>query len=95
VITIAFEEAGRPPRMSGMGTLMLRVGGLFIPEAREMIEMAYEFDRPFVVDSSKYASAFGDHSTPMREAIRQTVTWYRSEAERSGRPAAASASKPH
>jgi nucleoside-diphosphate-sugar epimerase len=91
VITMIFEEAGCPPRMSGMGTLMLRVGGLFIPEAREMIEMAYEFDQPFVVDSSKYAQAFGDHATPLREAIRQTVAWYRSEAERSGGPATASA----
>ncbi len=77
VITMIFEEAGRPPRMSGMGRLMLWLGGLFIPEAREMVEMAYEFDRPFVVDSSRYVRAFGDHATPLREAIRRTVAWYR------------------
>ncbi len=80
VITMIFEEAGRPPRMRGMGKLMLAVGGLFVPEAREMIEMAYEFERPFIVDSSKYTRAFGDQATPLREAIRRTVAWYRSRS---------------
>ena len=56
---------------------MLRLGGLFIPEAREMVEMTYEFDRPFIVDSSKFVNAFGDVSTPLREAIRATVDWYK------------------
>jgi nucleoside-diphosphate-sugar epimerase len=82
VITMIFEEAGRPPRMNGMGKLMLRVAGLFIPDAREMVELAYEFDRPFVADSSKYVQAFGDHATPLRAAIRQTVAWYRTQAVR-------------
>jgi len=80
VITMIFHEAGGPPKMSGMGRLGFRLAGLFIPEAREMVEMAYEFEKPFVVDSGKYASAFGDHFTPLPEALRRTVTWYRSRS---------------
>ena len=76
------EEAGVEPKMSGMGKLMMRIGGLFIPEAKETVEMMYEFDEPFIVDSSKFEKTFGMKATSMREAIRETVAWYRSHPEK-------------
>jgi nucleoside-diphosphate-sugar epimerase len=78
-VELIFSELDKPPKMSGMGKLMMTIGGLFIPEARESIEMMYEFEKPFVVDHSKYARAFGDHAAPLPEAIRQTVAWYRKQ----------------
>ncbi|BAZ33988.1 NAD-dependent epimerase/dehydratase (plasmid) [Cylindrospermum sp. NIES-4074] len=75
-ITIAFEEAGKPPKISKMGKFMMRLGGIFIPKARETVEMMYEFDKPFVVNHDKYVQAFGNHATPLREAIRRTLVWY-------------------
>lgn len=77
LMTIFFEEIGKPPKMSGVGRLMMSIGGLFIPEARESVEMMYEFEQPFVVDHSKFSRAFGDHATPHREAVRKTIAWYR------------------
>jgi nucleoside-diphosphate-sugar epimerase len=77
---LIFAEAGHPPKMSGMGRWMMRIGGLFVPEAREMVEMMYEFEKPFVVDSSKFEQAFGVAGTPMRKGIRRTVQWYRNHA---------------
>jgi len=81
---LIFEEVGLPPKVSGMGKLMLRLGGLFIPAAREMVEMAYEFEKPFVVDSSKFERAFGVKATPLQEAIQTTVTWYREHPKLNG-----------
>jgi nucleoside-diphosphate-sugar epimerase len=75
------EEAGVEPNISSMGKLMMAIGGLFIPEAKESVEMMYEFDKPFVVDSSKFEKTFGLKATPMREAIEQTVAWYKSHPE--------------
>jgi len=74
---LAFELAGMPPKISVMGRLMLAIGGIFIPEAREMIEMTYEFEKPYVVDSRKFVNAFGDCSTPVRQALQFTLDWYR------------------
>jgi len=76
-MTIVFEELGKPPKMSGIGKLMMRIGGIFIVGARETVEMMYEFEKPFIVDSSKFERAFGERATPHREAIRQTIEWYR------------------
>jgi len=81
LMTMFFEESGQKPRIKRMGPLMLAIGRLFIPEAREGMEMAYEFEQPFVVDSSKFEGAFGMQATPLREAVRRTVGWYREHAE--------------
>lgn len=76
-MTIVFEEIAKPPKMSGMGKLMMSIGGIFIIGARETVEMMYEFEKPFIVDSSKFERTFGEGATLHREAIRPTIEWYR------------------
>jgi nucleoside-diphosphate-sugar epimerase len=82
LVRLFAEEAGVEPKMSGMGKLMLTIGGLFIPAAKETVEMMYEFDRPFMVDSSKFERTFGIKATPIREAIKETVAWFKSHPEK-------------
>jgi nucleoside-diphosphate-sugar epimerase len=72
------EAAGVEPKMSGMGKLMMQIGGLFISDAKEAVEMMYEFEQPFIVDSSKFEKTFGIKATPMPEALKETVAWYQS-----------------
>lgn len=74
---LVFAETGHPVKAGGMGKLMLAFGGLFIPAARESVEMLYEFEKPFVVNSSKFERAFGEKATPITDAIKATVAWYR------------------
>jgi len=75
-------EAGVQSKMSSMGKTMMAIGGLFIPEAKETIEMMYEFEKPFIIDSSRFEETFGMKATPMREAIKETVAWYKSHPEK-------------
>jgi nucleoside-diphosphate-sugar epimerase len=75
------EEAVVKPKISNMGKLMMAIGGLFIPEAKETVEMMYEFEEPFIIDSSKFEKTFGMKATPIREGIKETVAWYRSHPE--------------
>jgi nucleoside-diphosphate-sugar epimerase len=74
-----FEEVGKPARIQAAPKIVLRVMGLFNPGLREMIEMLYEFEEPFVVDDSKFEQAFGEQATPLKEAIGETVRWYRTK----------------
>ena len=71
------EEAGVEPKISTLGKFMMSIGGLFIPEARESVEMMYEFEKPFVVDSSKFEKTFGMKATPLPVALRETAAWYK------------------
>ncbi len=77
LMTLFFQEIGRPPKMSGMGKTMMAIGGLFVSGARETVEMMYEFEQPFNVDSSRFTRAFGMQGTPHQEAVKATVAWYR------------------
>jgi nucleoside-diphosphate-sugar epimerase len=81
LVRIFAEEAGVEPKIGSMGKLMMAIGGLFIPEAKETVEMMYEFEEPFIVDSSKFEKTFGMKATPIREAIRETVNWYKNHME--------------
>ena len=69
--------AGVEPRSKRVGALSLKVAGLFIPAAREVPEMLYEFEEDFVVDHSAYSAVFGDHSTPLQESLATTIEWWR------------------
>lgn len=78
MIKMFADEAGVELRTSRVGAGMLRLAGVFSPPAGALVEMMYEFDRPFIVDSSKFEKTFGMKATPMREAIRETVAWFKS-----------------
>jgi nucleoside-diphosphate-sugar epimerase len=88
-VEMIFEEVGKPARIQAAPKILLRAMGLFNPGIRETIEMLYEFEEPFVVDHSKFKKAFGEHATPLKEAIGETVRWYRSKRQAGDiRPAA-------
>jgi nucleoside-diphosphate-sugar epimerase len=78
-VEMIFAEVGKPARLQAAPKILLRAIGLFNPTLRETIEMLYEFEEPFVVDHSKFEQAFGEYATPLKEAIGETVRWYRSK----------------
>ncbi len=82
VLAALFTILGTPLKMRTMGLTMLRLGGLFLPVARESIEMFYQFNAPFVVDSSKYTNTFGGNATPIQEGLQRTLAWYRNQEGR-------------
>ena len=68
---------GVEPKSVTRTKFQLRLAGLFIPPAKESIEMLYEFEEDFVVDHSAYATTFGDHATPLADSLESTVEWWR------------------
>jgi nucleoside-diphosphate-sugar epimerase len=76
-IEMVFEETGHPPKIQVLPKFLLKILSLFNPTLRELDEMLYEFEEPFILDHSKFERAFGNHATPLREAIRTTVAWFR------------------
>jgi nucleoside-diphosphate-sugar epimerase len=79
LMTIAFEEAAMPPNIRGskISGYFLRAIGLFQQDVAEVSDMLYQFEKPLVVDHRKYAQAFGAAPTPHRQALRETLDWYR------------------
>jgi hypothetical protein len=55
--------------------------GLFNPTLRELMELAYAFEAPYVVDHSRFAAALGASPTPHAQAIAETLAWYRRQPD--------------
>jgi nucleoside-diphosphate-sugar epimerase len=81
LIAMVWEEAGAGrPRIQAVPGWLVRALGLASPMVRELAEMLYEWERPYVVDHARFARAFGAATTPHREAVRETVAWFRAAA---------------
>jgi nucleoside-diphosphate-sugar epimerase len=77
---------GRPVKVTATSRLALRIAGIFDPGARETTEMLYQWERPFVLDASKFQRAFGPlEPTPHQQAVATTVAWFRERAGRTRR----------
>ena len=83
IIELVAGGVGRPVGVRVVPTLAVRALGLFSPMMRGLAEMAYEFEEPFVLDTTKYRSTFGTATTPLITAIAETVGWYRSHPDAS------------
>jgi len=71
------EASGKPVKIQTVPKLLLQLVGLFNANVREVAEMVYQFEEPFVVDGSKYTQTFGNQATPLPAAIQATVAWWR------------------
>ncbi len=62
-----------PPRLRVMPGAVLRLGGLFNSDAREFVKVRYQFEQPWVLDSSAAQATFGLTPTSLDEALRSMV----------------------
>jgi nucleoside-diphosphate-sugar epimerase len=77
VLEIIFQLAGKPTKVQPAPKLVLMALGLFDPLIRELKETSYQFEKPFVVDHSRFERQFGANTTPLRDALAATLEWYR------------------
>ena len=78
LLELVAADVGHPVGVRSLPKLAVRALGLFNPTLRELVELSYEFEQPFVLDTTKYQSTFGSEATPLATAIATTVAWYRS-----------------
>lgn len=76
VLTLVAADLGRELKLQTMRKWMLSGVGIFDANARELKEMLYQWERPFHVDSSKFAERFWSDATPFEDGIAATVPSY-------------------
>lgn len=80
LVAATAAAAGVPvPRLGTIPVAALRAVGLVHRGTREMAEMGYQFDRPFVLDSSRSEAELGLAPTPLDVALEETVAWWRAQ----------------
>jgi nucleoside-diphosphate-sugar epimerase len=79
IFDLVAHEVGHPVGIRSVSKPAVRALGLVNPMMRALVEMSYEFDEPFVLDTTKFQTTFGRVGTPLRTAIAATVDGYRSK----------------
>jgi nucleoside-diphosphate-sugar epimerase len=77
-LELVVAASGGRSRIATSSAAMTRLAGVFVPMIREVGEVLYEFQAPYVVDWSKFGQVFGPFTpTPHAEAVARTVDWFR------------------
>jgi nucleoside-diphosphate-sugar epimerase len=84
LVDIVYGMAGQSrTRLRQVHPLLLRAAAIMNPTVRALLEMQYQFDEPFIVDSTRIATRLGVHATPVEQALRQTMGTYAHHASTS------------
>jgi nucleoside-diphosphate-sugar epimerase len=75
-----YRLAGHDPALRIVPRWLVSILAAFDPMLREVKETLYQLEEDFVVDSSRFTNAFGLSATPVDDAIRTTLEWYRQAA---------------
>lgn len=80
-IETVFDVAGRPPRIGVYPRWMMQLAGLFDRQKREILEVLYQFEKPFILNAEKFERTFENFRiTPLRMAIASTLEWEHARA---------------
>jgi hypothetical protein len=77
MLDLVFAGTEHKPNYRTAPDWLLTVMGWLNPVMRELKEMVYQFEIPFLIDHSEYDRVFADVTPPPpAEGIAQTVGWY-------------------
>ena len=69
------RKLGREIRLSSVPRWMVHASGIFIPLLREVDEMMYQWDEPFVINDRRFRERFQQEPNDVDEAAAATVAW--------------------
>jgi len=71
---------GTPIEMARMSPLLLRALGIVAPFMRQLPELAYQWEQPFIIDDRKFRNRFQLAPTPIEQQVAEVAAWARTLA---------------
>lgn len=68
------------PKISAIPGWVVRAAAVVSPEMKEMAELLYQFEQPFIMDSAESERLLDLAPTPLTIAARDTVEWWQQRA---------------
>lgn len=73
LLAIGAQSLGAQPKVFSFPPWMQRVLGLFIPFVKELSELGFQWDRPYLVNADKFKARFAFEATPFQESMSATA----------------------
>ncbi len=68
---------GIEPQIRVIPEILLQLAGLFTRQTYELIEMRFQVDRPYLVNTQKFSKRFWSDATSFEDGLRATIASYR------------------
>jgi nucleoside-diphosphate-sugar epimerase len=78
LLTLAATLIGVKPRVTVLPSALMPILGLFRTDVRELKEMRFQWDYPYIVDTAKFSRRFWGDATPFEDGLQATVAFYQS-----------------
>jgi nucleoside-diphosphate-sugar epimerase len=82
LLTLAASLIGVRARISVLPSALVPIIGFFSKEVGETAEMRFQWNRPYLVDTSKFARRFWNDPTPFESGLRDTISFYRTASQK-------------
>lgn len=69
------RHLGREIRLARMPRILLKVAALAVPFLREIDEMLYQWEEPFVINDARFRARFKQQPEDVERAAADTVAW--------------------
>ncbi len=73
---------GKPAKVQAFPDWVLRTMGLVDPVLGAAAEMTYQWKLPYLLDDTRFRTAFGLQPTPTGQAVAETADWFRQVAQK-------------
>jgi len=83
LVDTVYQQLGHSrTKVRSLPPTLLRLAGAFSPTMSEIVEMQYQFEEPFIIDSSAISDILGLRATPLADALARTGESYAGEVTR-------------
>jgi nucleoside-diphosphate-sugar epimerase len=79
------QAAGTTPRCSTIPRGVIKAIGAFNPLMKALLETWYQFDSPWIADSTHTEQMFNLHATPFAQGAEATATWWKARLGAAGK----------
>jgi nucleoside-diphosphate-sugar epimerase len=80
VLDILRDLTSRPVSAELVGSRLLGLKSAFNPALKQYADLMYRFEKPYVVNHSRFSTSFGERTTFHPQALFETLEWYRQRA---------------
>jgi nucleoside-diphosphate-sugar epimerase len=77
ILTLGAKALGVKPKLLAIPLALLPLLGRFVPFMREVADVGFTWDRPYIVDGSKFRRRFGFETTPYEVGAPATALSFR------------------
>jgi len=80
ILAMGAKATGQKLAITAIPMWLLPVMGLFMPLLKEMVEMRFQWERPYEVDASKFSRRFWSDFTPLEVGAVETMKAFQQKA---------------